>query len=252
MKKADISAYKRYEDKIGSDIPGAVYALSVIEGIQSGDVFEDGRDWLIWHIGGFAFVSENCRTTTLDFIYDLMIDRDNRRLVLFSDDMGVREYFAEKHDISAEKRYFFEYKGSPVRKCTVPDGFMIEEINSVNIRNINGMVVPSFYWGNEGFMSSGKGFCVTHEDEVVSWAFSAALSSRELDIGVETDERFRGLGLAAAAASELAEHTLSQGIQPTWACHSENTASCRTAEKIGFVKKCECTIFKKIQPLPHQ
>ncbi len=24
------------------------------------------------------------------------------------------------------------------------------------------------------------------------------------------------------------------------------------ADEIGFVKKCECTIFRKIQPLPHQ
>ncbi len=245
MRKVDETEYIRFADIISGDTPGAVYPLSVIEGIQNGDIFEDRGDFLIWHTGGFAFVSDKCSTTTLDFIHKLMTDANKRRLVLFSNDDGVKEYFACKPDIVIDKRSFFSYDNSRKITLALPDGFAIEEMNSENIGKIHGRVVPSFYWGSDVFLKRGKGFCITHENKVVSWAFSAAVSNKELDIGVETDEHFRGLGLAAAVASRLAEYALSLGKQPTWACNSENSASRKTAEKIGFVKTDECLIFRR-------
>ena len=247
MKKVNDTEYYRFSDRITDAAACTVYPMSVIEGIQSGDIYEDGEDWLIWHTGGFAVVSDKCGTATLDFIHSLMTDSKNRRLVLFSNDSGVREYFASKPDIEIGKRYFFGYDSSREKEFRLPDGFAIKEMDAEDCGNIHGMVVPSFYWGSSGFLSKGKGFCITHDDEIVSWAFSAAVSSRELDIGVETDERFRGLGLAAAVASKLAEDTLSVGRQPTWACSSENAASRKTAEKIGFVKISECLTFRIIK-----
>ena len=245
MRTVNEAEYLIFANKISGDTPGAVYPLSVIEGIQNGDIFEDRGDFLIWHTGGFAFVSDKCGTTTLDFIHELMTDANNRRLVLFSNDNGVKEYFSGKPDIVIDKRSFFGYDNSRKITLTLPDGFAIEEINSENIGKIHGRVVPSFYWGSGGLFKRGKGFCITHENKVVSWAFSAAVSSKELDIGVETDEHFRGLGLAAAVASKLAEYALLLGKQPTWACNSENAASRKTAEKIGFIKTAECLIFRK-------
>ncbi len=245
MRKISEAEYSGFADRIGSDIPGAVYPLSVIEGIQDGDIYEDGDDWLIWHTGGFAFVREGCGAAMLGLIYELMTDSSGRRLVLFSNDSGVRGYFSGKPDIAAGKRYFFAF-GAPGRRVPgLPDGFTLEETDREIAGRIRGRIVPSQYWGSDGFFTKGKGFCVMHGNEPVSWAFSAAVSSRELDIGVETDERFRGLGLAAAAASRLAEDTVSRGRQPVWACSSENAASVKTAEKIGFVKVSECMTFRK-------
>lgn len=245
MRKVDETEYHRFSNKTSIDTPGVVYPLSVVEGIQNGDIFEDRGDFLIWHTGGFAFVSDKCSTTTLDFIHELMTDANNRRLILFSNDSGIKEYFSGKPDIVIGKRSFFSYDSSRKITLPLPDGFAIEEINPENIGKIHGKVVPSFYWGSDVFFKNGKGFCITHENKVVSWAFSAAVSSKELDIGVETDEHFRGLGLAAAVASKLAEYSLLLGKQPVWACNSENAASRKTAEKIGFVRTDECLIFRK-------
>ena len=79
-----------------------------------------------------------------------------------------------------------------------------------------------------------------HGDTPAAWAFSAAVSDDEIDIGVETLERFRGKGLAAAAASEMIRFSLAAGKKPVWACHAGNIASRKTAEKIGLVKTGEC------------
>ena len=69
MNRAVRTEYRKYADRISADIPGAVFPLSVIEGIQSGDIYEDGGDLLIWHRCGFAFVTEGCGTQMLDFAY---------------------------------------------------------------------------------------------------------------------------------------------------------------------------------------
>ena len=246
MNRAVRTEYRKYADRISADIPGAVYPLSVIEGIQSGDIYEDGGDLLIWHRCGFAFVTEGCGTQMLDFAYELMTGSGDRRLVLLSDDTGVRTYFSGKSDIGIGTRLFFTYDAAGYKEPALPDGFTAEEINEDNIGRIRGRITPAFSWDNDEFLAKGKGYCVMHGNDAVSWAFSAAISGRELDIGVETSERYRGLGLAAAAASKLISYALSHGRHPVWACHSENAASRRTALKLGFVKCAECLTFGKL------
>lgn len=62
----------------------------------------------------------------------------------------------------------------------------------------SGKIVPSLFWrdGND-FLEKGKGYCITCDDDIASWAFSAAVSTKETDIGIETDCKYQqqGLGL---------------------------------------------------------
>ena len=80
--------------------------------------------------------------------------------------------------------------------------------------------------------------------EPASWAFTAAVSSDEADIGVETAEAHRHRGLAYAASALLIKRLLPSG-RPTWSCQQSNKGSARTAQKLGFVKYAECIMIKK-------
>ena len=60
---------------------------------------------------------------------------------------------------------------------------------------------------------------------------------------METAEKYRGKGLAAAAVSAMADYIQSIGKSPVWACHCMNIASQKLAEKSGFVKTGECTVI---------
>lgn len=98
----------------------------------------------------------------------------------------------------------------------------------------------------ESFLEKGKGYCVVKGGTVAAWAFSAAVSSTEIDIGIETDSEYRRLGLAEIAAKKMIEYCFEQNKRPVWACHQDNTASRKLAEKLGFVKTSECLTVKKV------
>ena len=44
------------------------------------------------------------------------------------------------------------------------------------------------------------------------------------------------MGFATIAAKTMIKYILSENKKPVWACHSQNTASAKLAEKIGFKK----------------
>jgi len=97
---------------------------------------------------------------------------------------------------------------------------------------------------SRGFLERGKGFCAVRGGDIAAWAFSAAVSDRQIDIGVETRPDHRRLGLAAAA-EKMAQYALEQGKAPVWACRCGNLASGKLAEKLGFFKISECSVLKK-------
>ena len=123
---------------------------------------------------------------------------------------------------------------------------LCKEINSELLSEIHGGIVPSLFWeSSENFLKKGKGYCILDGGNVAAWAFSAAVSSSEIDIGVETSENYRGRGLAASAAKMMIKYAFDVGKSPVWACHCNNAASKRLAEKIGFAKTSECLIIKQ-------
>lgn len=101
-------------------------------------------------------------------------------------------------------------------------------------------------WENDDdFLYRGKGYCIICKNDIASWAFSAAVSSKEIDIGIETSPQYKQKGLGMIVARKMIQYAIGQGRNPVWACHCQNIASKTIAEKLGFVKISECSIIKK-------
>ena len=69
---------------------------------------------------------------------------------------------------------------------------------------------------------------------IVGTAQTAAITGRYGDIGVATDDRWRGRGFATAAAAIVARRVQETGRTPVWSCGEDNMASLRVARKLGF------------------
>ena len=82
-------------------------------------------------------------------------------------------------------------------------------------------------------------------DKVIAVAFSAAVSSDEVDIGVETDENYRHQGLAKVVADRMCREIISQGKKPVWAHAIANEGSKYTALGVGFTNDRVNTVIKK-------
>lgn len=246
--------HKKYSDFIlyaADNCCGKVYPLSVSQGFQCGDIFVENADGneavLFWHYCGFAYISGKISEAFLEDVYKLMLNQNNtRRFILMTDDEGTERFFRSKNEVCIERRFLFEYtEKRPPEIPVLPSGFEIKEINTELLSEFHGGIVPSLFWDSpEIFLKNGKGFCILDGSNIAAWAFSAAVSSSEIDIGVETAENYRGQGLAAAAAKMMIKYAFDAGKSPVWACHCNNAASKSLAEKIGFVKTSECSIIK--------
>ena len=224
------------------DCCGGVYPLSVVQGYQQGSVTEFDKSTLIWHWCGFAFVFGEPAEKDIDSIFDMMqkAKSDGRRLVLFSEKKSLTDAFARR-GVNAEKRYFYEFSKDRANDVMLPDGFEIKAIDAENIERLDGRIKPSFSWErSERFLEKGKGFCVMDGQTPAAWAFSAAVSDSEVDIGVETLDSYRGKGLAAAAAKAMIRYVLLVGKKAVWACHYGNIGSQKVAKKLGFEPSGEC------------
>lgn len=254
MQKIECKKYLDFIHYAADNGLGKVYPLSVSQGFQYGDIFTNSANEavLFWHYCGFAYIAGKSDKVFLEDVYKLMLNKNNtdsRRFILMTDNEDIEKFFRAKCDVCIDRRYLFEYtEKQPYAIPIVPFGFEIKEINSDILSEIHGGIVPSLFWDSpENFLKNGKGYFILVGKNVAAWAFSAAVSSSEIDIGVETAENYRGQGLAASVAKMMIKYAFDMGKSPVWACHCNNAASKRLAEKIGFVKTSECSIIKTEQ-----
>lgn len=222
---------------------GAVYPLSMAAGYQGGSVFTDGTSALFWHDAGFAYLYGRLDEPFLSQVHAMMTAPE-RRLVLFAENEPEKAYFREKTGLAIGQRCFFSHSGSAPELPALPAGMRIVQIGGVLLRKLSGRVTPAFSWKEPGaFLQYGRGFCILDGDEPAAWAFSAAVSEEEIDIGVETCPAYQGRGLATIAAGHMIRFCYAQEKRPVWACSAGNTASRKTAEKLGFTICQACDTF---------
>lgn len=97
-------------------------------------------------------------------------------------------------------------------------------------------VVPKYFWNNyNDFIRHGIGYTLISEDNIpVSTAFASFTSEDKLEIGIETNKEYQGLGFATMVCSRLIDYCLEKGLEPVWSCHSANKGSQKLAHKLGF------------------
>ena len=228
-----------------------VYPLSVAQGFQSGDVVcdseTDTKAVMFWHYSGFAYISgepdgEFLQTVLRDYI----LRERERRFVLITDDAEVIGFFSGMEGIAFDKRAEYRYDGDlsgPADPC----GFGIGRITAENIGSIRGRITPAFSWPDEElFLKNGFGYVATDGDKIAAAAFSAAVSSDEVDIGVETAEEYRRRGLAKTLTSIMCRDIVSMGKRPVWAHSVSNIGSMRTALCCGFTQDRVNTVIRKV------
>lgn len=115
-----------------------------------------------------------------------------------------------------------------------PDG-SIMRMTGEQFMEQNGAVVPRYFWRDEvQFLAEGMGYTLVSDGEVASLSFAACRTADQLEIGIETAERFRGQGCALAVCSALIDYCLEHHLEPVWACRLDNAGSYHLAQKLGF------------------
>lgn len=216
-----------------------VFPMSVAEGYQAGDIFTDDihspETVLLWHYCGFAYIVGELSDNILKEIAEDIAPGINRRMVLITDNKDVVSYFDQKFpDIG--KRIEYCHSGSAIDIHADPD-ITISPVDEDNIGLITGNIVPSFSWQQDDFLKKGFGYAAFCNGKYSGVAFSSAVSSSEVDIGVEVDPSYRGRGIASALCVRMVRDIISQGRKPVWAHGEANKGSRNTALRCGFIEE---------------
>lgn len=252
MQKVDKEHYAKFIELARENTCNTVYPMSIAEGFQEGDIYTDCVEHptfaLFWHVSGFAYLTGRPADEYLGEMYKLMKNEDgtnSRRFVLELKDEKVRAYFQKKENVEEWPRYRFRLQDKETFEEEFPNGYEWREVDADLFSRISGNVVPASFWRSEKeFLENGKGYCIMYGHEVASVAFSAAVSSKQVDVGIETAEAHRRKGLAAIAAKKMVEYVKSIHKEPVWDCNVSNVGSRCTAEKMGFKIIAEHAFYK--------
>lgn len=161
--------------------------------------------------------------------------------VILKDTDPMKHY--RKHFIIDQLKYDW--------KSLIPDGFRMIRVDGdflkrkqlKNIGHVTGWVMSS--WGSlENFMEKGFGFCLVHENDIVSWSIADYVAGKDYEIGIHTDENYRRRGFATMTAAAAVDYCLSNGMEHVgWHCWSPNLGSAATAKKVGFRQTIEHPIY---------
>ncbi|MFB7155572.1 GNAT family N-acetyltransferase [Lysinibacillus sp. NPDC056232] len=102
------------------------------------------------------------------------------------------------------------------------------------------------YWGStDNFLENGFGFCLQHENKIISEAVSIFKSHQLAEVDIVTDPNYRGKGLASFIAEKFIDFCILNDIQPCWDCDIHNQASYHLGTKLGFTNPQKYAIYIK-------
>jgi len=114
-----------------------------------------------------------------------------------------------------------------------------------SFEDMRGTVVPDHFWKNAAqFVKNGIGYSLFYKGKLATTAYSAFILNKQLELGIETMEEFRGRGYAYHTCCRLIDYCIENGYKPVWACKLENTSSFRLAQKLGFEPCAEIPYYR--------
>ena len=141
------------------------------------------------------------------------------------------------------KRYAFSSASLDLEKLKdirshLAEGFRLEKINLDYARQIiegktdlaDGLLLG--FSSPEDFTQRGFGYCALEGDKIVCVAATAAISSKGIEVQINTHPKYRSRGLASSVGAALIVECLEKGLDPNWDAATEISAG--LAKKIGI------------------
>ena len=209
---------------------------------------------MFWHYCGFAYIvgdSSEIFLKDISYLIKQEYELNQRRLVLQINNDKLDRYFSNISEIVRVEQYRFVFKHDKYDErslLSLQNGFEIRELDKDILSKLEGRIIPAYSWNSsEDFLEKGKGYCILHGNEIVTVAFTAAISDTEVDIGIETNIKYRKQGFGKCVASRMVKDILKMNKTPIWECNTNNLGSKAIAESVGFeVLETHPLFMKKI------
>lgn len=241
----------------------------VVQGFNPGCIFVDNllnpKTAMVWSkaIDGFYFVGDE---NNIDFNSSInkFIDLEIRSRAR---DLGL-EYFefsgtSSKWDITFEHLFYnrklsrskqFTYKYRDIEDAVFKDikiqqQFELVKVNpslfQKNILNLDFIKTMILDWWSsmEDYFNGGVGFCILHNEKIVSCCISSCVTQDSMGSHTVTLEKYRNKGLAKHLITEFLKYCKNNNFEPNWDCMEENLESRLLAESCGYKKAFDYILY---------
>lgn len=141
----------------------------------------------------------------------------------------------------------------------VPPDLQVVPLDSALARRADDEIpdeIATLWGGYEQFTGGGWGYAaLDRHDRVLSVAYTAGVTAREINIGVGTAEAARRRGLGKLLCQACIARAIASCLEVTWDCDRVNNASGALAESLGFVEEAPFTELAFPDPargMPHR
>ncbi len=236
-------------------LESCVAITSVIEGNTPGRIFVDDTKNLtaafMWNEFRYGFLAGNPDNSEfIESLSGLLAERllpeakdsHDPTLLLYPYPASWREKISvlvREHSPLNLARSMFMFNPSKFTygnwRERVPAGFDIRRVDENLAEKLMIAGEHDFLWtSRDNFLSKGVGFCLSHEEEIVSLCYSVFAAGQKREISIHTDSQYRGKGFATLTAAAYIDHCQQNGLCPVWQCWGDNEPSITLASKLGF------------------
>jgi GNAT superfamily N-acetyltransferase len=222
---------------------------SILDGNTKGQVYVDKEGdpgvSAIWPFTDALYVSgESRKSEVLIDVIEQDIAPGFRKwgvpgLIIYYDQSSEWETSLKRlfgnHLKNLPRRYYDSYECKddltpPQDTDVIPIKDLVKESSTANQLDW----LKAFWPSVDEFSDLGVGYCALRDGKIISWCLSIYASGNRRELGVETDENYRGIGLGSYLTSICACECISRGFTAEWHCRDNNPASVATARKAGF------------------
>ena len=166
------------------------------------------------------------------------------RFVFYPDNVGwipvIKQQFWDTK-ITEGKRRYYAAEIEDEMTVAVPNGFQITEVSKAlllkPLKNIERLMMEMMSEQEtvEAFLDKSFGVAAVTDVDMAGWCLSENNTGGRFEVGVETVEEHRCLGIATALTNTLAKMGREKWFHRMgWHCWASNEASNATARRLGF------------------
>lgn len=220
--------------------------LSCLEGHMGKAWVDDVRNPKVVQVvvGIFVFfVGDASSCVVEEMLYNLP---EYNLVIVKGDEWKKRIEEVHKGRLEKFKRYSFEKSSKYLKEeklkeflKKLPDGYELKKIDSklAYSKSLQELSedITSQYRSIEDYIQKGIGYCILHNNKIVSVASSYSVYNDGIEIEVDTHSDYTRKGLATIVSSALILDCLRKGKYPSW--DAANLESVSLAKKLGYILK---------------
>ena len=244
-----------------------IIVKAIVEGNTLGRLWVDDAKkpttLLMWDEGPILGLAGNMTNSKYVEEFAALVNRKIAPAAVTQGNHGFKMFYTDDweevvsqlfKDMALQKRdraiYIFDKLKDEHWRYNIPDGCSVRRIDlellsSNYLANLDSLKeeIACCWTSVDHFLDKGFGFCLTTDDKIAAWCTAEYASGTDRGIGIETVEEWQGRGFATLTACAFVEHCMSNGLTAYWDAWKSNLASIAVAEKVGFRKVRDYSVF---------